>query len=517
MSLQDLLKNAQGVAGGSATGLRRLLEGSTSTSDKWVQAQRDAEAAQFESTQANSFGTIAKGTARGLLDIPVNAAKSTWDILKGTPGKIAEDVKTGAEEFQNREPLSLAKAGFRVAADSANAVFAPLSAAIGSILEASGGQKLTDAVGQKIADKSGITDWPAFQKFAMEHPNAGEDFNRLLTLAMSAAETSKISPKNVLERTALQVRELASKVSREVVRPAPAPTGLRKLTVQSEGVEGPVGLNTSKNRMANYSKEMGYEGYTPDSMLPEIPFGAKGKSAIPSIQMDAPQRGPRAPDGMRYEPIPSPLTVDQVLGNRSRQPVGTSAPGAEIGSVEPRAVGGTGETQTRGLSLGVEAKAIENKLVKNLGDLPEYQVVNMADQAAKASDFMAKDFELAKKVAKGDALPPADLLPEAVFVAVENAAIKAKDVNLLRELATGKLTGEATTMGQRIRTLAERDPESPVTAMKDIVRVREEKAARTEKNIPKAKRQTVNELKKELNKSRPTKQNWNEFIKSITC
>jgi hypothetical protein len=40
-----------------------------------------------------------------------------------------------------------------------------------------------------------------------------------------------------------------------------------------------------------------------------------------------------------------------------------------------------GETKVRGLSAGVEAKAIEKNLVQSLGDLPEYKTISMKEQA----------------------------------------------------------------------------------------------------------------------------------------
>jgi hypothetical protein len=66
-----------------------------------------------------------------------------------------------------------------------------------------------------------------------------------------------------------------------------------------------------------------------------------------------------------------------------------------------RAVKGTGETVTRGLSEHIEASAIEKKLTDTFGDLPEYQRVSMADQAAKVLDLINKDCEAAKALGQG--------------------------------------------------------------------------------------------------------------------
>jgi hypothetical protein len=181
---------------------------------------------------------------------------------------------------------------------------------------------------------------------------------------------------------------------------------------------------------------------------------------------------------------------------------------------------GTGEVKTSTLASGVEQKAIENKLTQGFGDLPEYRAMNMEEQAKLASDFLKKDPELAQKVAMGDALAPKEITPEAIFVAVENKAIKEGDASTLRDLAVNsKLTTEATAMGQRIATLATRDPESPTGAIKDLLKVREERVKKDlgRKSIEKAKSDVVKEIRSEIKKPRIQKQDWASFIKSLEC
>src|SRR5258708_17502443 len=80
-----------------------------------------------------------------------------------------------------------------------------------------------------------------------------------------------------------------------------------------------------------------------------------------------------------------------------------------------KAVEGTGETKVRSLSEGVEAKAIEEKLTSNFGDLPEYQAISMSDQAARSAAYLDKDYEGAKAVAMGQERPPKDVLPESIL------------------------------------------------------------------------------------------------------
>ncbi len=181
---------------------------------------------------------------------------------------------------------------------------------------------------------------------------------------------------------------------------------------------------------------------------------------------------------------------------------------------------GEGELKVRGLAKGVEAKAIQKDLTEGLGDLPEFKAINLAEQANKAKALLAKSPEKAKQIAMGNETPPADILPESVFIAVENKAIEDGDVDTLRDLAlSSSLTTEATTMGQRIRTLAERKEDSPVKAILEVSEEREKIAKKRIKNktLKKAKTDTVNDIKSEIKKATPSKQTWTEFINSIRC
>jgi alkylated DNA nucleotide flippase Atl1 len=138
----------------------------------------------------------------------------------------------------------------------------------------------------------------------------------------------------------------------------------------------------------------------------------------------------------------------------------------------------------------------------------------MVDQASKAQDLLVKEPDRARRIAMGEELAPPDILPESLFVAVENKAVKEGDVNTLRDLATSSgLTGEATTMGQRIRTLAERDPESPVTAIKEVSKARENKV----KESKKLHKSEVANIKEHIRKVSPTKEDWDSFIRGIQC
>lgn len=248
--------------------------------------------------------------------------------------------------------------------------------------------------------------------------------------------------------------------------------------------------------------------------LPTIQMGEKAPTtALPTIQIgektpiSSPVRG-----DLTVEPIKTAPTAPVESQVATEKPVETptAKPTTTTQNIKP--IEGTGDLKTRGLSSNVEATAIEKKLTDNFGDLPEYRQVSMADQAAKAADLISKNPEAARAIAMGDKAPPKGILPESVFVAVEHDATVRSDVQTLKDLANSKLASSATTMGQRIRTLGERDEYSPTAAIQDVQKTRNEaQAARgfsVSKEITKAR---------SLIRKGNTKETWGDFVNSITC
>lgn len=279
----------------------------------------------------------------------------------------------------------------------------------------------------------------------------------------------------------------------------------------------PVKINTPTTKHADYASSQGYEPITPSDKLPIIQMGPKPTQKLPSIQIGSP-KPPELP-GYKLEPvspIKNPVRPDSVPVTEETTPTASEPLKPRAGAQKP--IEGTGELKTRSLSQGIEAKAIENKLTDNFGDLPEYQQVSMADQASKAADFIAKKPQEAIDVAMGRKAPPRGVLPESVLVAVENKALAEGDVATLRDLATNShLSYEATTMGQRIRTLGERDPSSPVGAIKAVQEAREanlkEKGITMAKEVEKVAKEVRAHVKEAISK-RPA---WEDFVREIQC
>jgi hypothetical protein len=179
------------------------------------------------------------------------------------------------------------------------------------------------------------------------------------------------------------------------------------------------------------------------------------------------------------------------------------------------------ETGTPKLAQGVKENTLKGKdrgakLSKDLEksfDLPEYEKVNVADQTKSASELVKTDPQLAKDIAMGKTKAPGQLLPESVFIAVENAAQAANDTDTLLELATqSSLTSEATKKGQSIRMLAERDTESAVVAIQTVQKARQKA---NKKGLTKKRSSTVNDIKSAIKKKVSDKVSWNNFIKNL--
>ncbi len=232
-----------------------------------------------------------------------------------------------------------------------------------------------------------------------------------------------------------------------------------------------------------------------------------------------PQRTPAEEAGVRAATAagatPEGLAEVAPANVLGEQKLGEGKPTRGMGAM--KAVEGTGETATRGLAEHVEERAIEEGLTTGFGDLPAYERLSMKDQAAKVAEFMDRDYEMAKEVAMGRRAAPEGILPESVFVGVEKRAVAEGDVETIQQLATrSRLTTAATTMGQRIRTLGERDPSSPVGLIQEVQKARETEMAKT-RDIAAAKAETIVEARTEMRQAASKIDAWGAFIKSVEC
>ena len=147
------------------------------------------------------------------------------------------------------------------------------------------------------------------------------------------------------------------------------------------------------------------------------------------------------------------------------------------------------------LALGVQEKAIANKLTTGFEGLPEYDTITWADQAKQAVDLLNKDPQRAIRIAMGEELPPGNLKSTSVFVAVEDYATAIQDGRLLHDLATvSSISKKASIAGQEIAMLATRNQDSAVASIQDVQAARE--SAATRRYGTKMKQQVQNEIVK---------------------
>ena len=76
---------------------------------------------------------------------------------------------------------------------------------------------------------------------------------------------------------------------------------------------------------------------------------------------------------------------------------------------------GEGEEKVSRLAERTQELAVEKQLTENLGDLPTYETMKMADQAKRAVEIIDKDYEQAKRIAMGKENPPQGLRAASMY------------------------------------------------------------------------------------------------------
>jgi hypothetical protein len=165
------------------------------------------------------------------------------------------------------------------------------------------------------------------------------------------------------------------------------------------------------------------------------------------------------------------------------------------------------ETKPRGLSKSVEEEAQRKNIVEAFDNVPDYQVVPMDRQYDEAARIITDDFEFAKRVAMGvdadvERAKAIGIIPEMLYVAVTDKAVRDGDLALVEDLAINSgLIAEATTMGQRIRSLGELGDHSPIRAINKIRDARSDAATKDEKGTIKNLRKDLDKTQKKLEKA----------------
>jgi hypothetical protein len=164
----------------------------------------------------------------------------------------------------------------------------------------------------------------------------------------------------------------------------------------------------------------------------------------------------------------------------------------------------------------IETGAIEKKLTDGFGGTAGYDPIVVKEQAQNVSDLVNSDLNSARAMVRGEIPLPENIRGAALITGMEDYAVKNGDSEMLRELAQSPLASETSRSAQELRLLAERNPDSPVTAMQDIAKTREAMVSKRYGNLAKAKDTISSQIKKEIAASR-TKETWASFIESIQC
>ena len=216
-----------------------------------------------KSTMFSDLTTLYGGGEQGIAqrlgrDISQGASDIQKGFESGTVKGIAEGLVKGTT-----------KSAFRTAGDVAGAIYAPLTSGLNAL---SGGlfNKFFEGVNKSLAEgKAGPASWivdkvsniPEFQQFAMEHPNAGEDFGRALNLVFAKGDLNKDVSRAFTEPQAV-VKEATNQIYKTV---ANTPTQIKN-TIQNTFKNTPEDiinkrtneLNKIDNQYAQLRKASGY-------------------------------------------------------------------------------------------------------------------------------------------------------------------------------------------------------------------------------------------------------------------
>ena len=186
-----------------------------------------------------------------------------------------------------------------------------------------------------------------------------------------------------------------------------------------------------------------------------------------------------------------------------------------IEKVKPIAEEGEGEEKVHGLSKSVERQAIKEGFVEEFSDLPTYKTRNVEDAAERATDFIEKNYDLAKKIALGEAPEQGNVRSQELFKAISIQAYASGDIDTITELAFSKKAASiATELGQRVQAYDTGNRYDPIQTIRKVIKEREEFSKghpKSEKEISNLKQKLdeteskIKELEKKLEESKVTR------------
>lgn len=287
--------------------------------------------------------------------------------------------------------------------------------------------------------------------------------------------------------------------------------------------------------------------FEPQIDLPEGSLGGNPKDVLPESKLVIARKLPdgtvvKAGEGKLHSDLLSPEEYSKLLNEESEH----EAPlhhDEEMGYVDDKgkfysrkeamdfiqnenktlrggrleSIQGTGETRIMGLAKSIEDAAKEHGFEgEDFNDLPTHQSIVIKDQAEGWARLLNDDPGLVKDVVLGKQPAPEGLSPMYALVALEKDATARGDWSTIRELASSQQVKAATTSGQNLRILAERDPYSPTSAMKAVQDSWTNRLSNSLK-MTKASKAITDSIQKFTDTYKLTGDDIHTFLKSIEC
>lgn len=291
-------------------------------------------------------------------------------------------------------------------------------------------------------------------------------------------------------------------------------------------------LNTTEitNRFSEYNKSLGYEPYVAPADLPTIPLGVRPKSELPVIDSTTGKpveaKAPAVKGDLVVEPIKTPSVSYESFLQETKTPAPKAAKiEAPVEVVEKPVVSTPKNVPTKPIEEGpttkptklastLEADTVAKGIEADFGKSPEYSTMNMRDQAVKAIEVI-KDTKRTNDILEGKVTPPEGIKLGSVYTAAKLDAIKRGDVNRINELSRSKVNELASSYGQEVKAFDSNIANDPVRIIKEV---RETRAKNNEKaSRVRTAKAITEEIKVEVKKKTPTKQDWEGFIRNLEC
>jgi len=177
-----------------------------------------------------------------------------------------------------------------------------------------------------------------------------------------------------------------------------------------------------------------------------------------------------------------------------------------------------GKGKVSKIAAKLEAKFIEQGIIKEFGDVAEFTPMVIKEQVKMFTDLINNNIDEARSMVRGEKPILQGGNPVFLIKAMDAYVKKTGNGEIALELVDSPLITGTSIAAQTLRGAREIDPESPVKAIADVNKLLEERASKRypKQILAKAKENVTNSIKNEIKKTN-TSQSWQQFILSIQC